>query len=79
MQRKSPPMHRLTARPSARYSPSTCPSRVHVKICRRDWEAGALACLALLYSTVTVPAHAGTLPLSDIKASPGIIGHTYKD
>ncbi|NUO86240.1 MAG: arylsulfatase [Cupriavidus sp.] len=50
-------------------------------------KAGALACLALLYSTVTVPAHGGTvpdasgltLPLPDIKTTPGIIGHTFKD
>ncbi|SCV01809.1 Sulfatase [Cupriavidus necator] len=50
-------------------------------------KAGTLACLALLYSTVTVSAHGSgmpdisglTLPLPDIKTAPGVIGRTFKD
>jgi arylsulfatase len=50
-------------------------------------KAGAIACLALLYATVTASAHASgrpdasglTLPLPDIRTSAGVIGHTFSD
>lgn len=50
-------------------------------------KAGALACLALLHSTVTVSAHGSgmpdtsglALPLPEIKTTPGVIAQTFKD